>query len=140
MFFILIFGVFGLSLWSDTLYSRSRENPMPINGEFSIPKWYEHVLCGGEVKCQDNTYCVNSIQYYPQLLDRLYIDSQLDYEEFTYGLSNFKKFWNSLFVLFMATSEGWVKIMKLMMDGYNYSLSLRYFLLCVVINYFLCFT
>ena len=35
-----------------------------------------------------------------------------------------------------TTTEGWTKVMNLMMNGYNYYVSFIFFVLCVVINYF----
>lgn len=135
LFFIILFGILGLSLWGERFNFRCRTVAEPSeNGVFEIMAGYEEKLCGGEVKCE---FCKGAYDFYPKTLNKTFIKEEQNYEAFNYGLTNFDNIINSIFVVFVATTgEGWVKIMKLMMDGYNYYVSFIFFVLCVVINYF----
>lgn len=135
LFFIILFGILGLSLWGERFNFRCRTSGEPSGiGRFEIMAGYEEKLCGGEVKCE---FCKGAYDFYPKTLNKTFIKDEQHYEAFNYGLTNFDNIINSIFVVFVATTgEGWVKIMKLMMDGYNYYVSFIFFVLCVVINYF----
>ena len=134
LFFMILFGILGLSLWNEQFNYRCRVSKVPSNGNFPIVDSFEDQLCGGEIKC-DN--CLSSWDFYPNDLSMSYIKNEKNREAFNYGLTNFDNIQNSLFVVFITTTtEGWTKVMNLMMNGYNYYVSFIFFVLCVVINYF----
>jgi len=138
LFFIIIFAIFGLSLWNENFEYRCRTSKEPINGKLEIDSKYFYNLCGGEIKC-DN--CLSVMNFYREkhfFLSEIYeYENELNYEQFNYGLTTFNNIGLSILTVFQVlTGEGWNNIMFLLMDGYNYYASIIYFVLCIVINYY----
>ena len=138
LFFIVIFAIFGLSLWNENFEYRCRTNNEPKYGKLEIDNKYFYNLCGGEIKC-DN--CLSVMDFYREtnyFLSEVYeYDNELNYEQFNYGLTTFNNIGLSILTVFqILTGEGWNNIMFLLIDGYNYYAPIIYFVLCIVINYY----
>ena len=138
LFFIIIFAIFGLSLWNENFEYRCRTSKEPINGKLEIDSKYFYNLCGGEIKCdnclslmnfyRENNYFISKVNEY---------ENELNYEQFNYGLTTFNNIGMSILTVFQVlTGEGWNNIMFLLIDGYNYHAPIIYFVLCIVINYY----
>ena len=141
-FFCLVFSVLGLSLWNDRFNYLCRKNEKPINGKLIVDANFFYTLCGGKNKCNNRPeLCLSSFNYYKNstfFMSRAYYwDDELNNEYFNYGLTNFDNIFKSFLISFLITTgEGWSKIMYLMIDGYNYYISVLYFIIAVVTNYF----
>ena len=138
-FFVIIFAIFGLSLWNEKFEYRCRTSKEPFLGKLEIEKKNFFHLCGGEIKC-DN--CLSAMSFYRKryyFLSEIYkYENELNYEEFNYGLTTFNNIgWSLLTVFQVLTANGWNNIMFLLMDGHNYYISLIYFVLCIIVNYYL---
>ena len=142
LFFLLIFSVLGLSLWVDRFGYFCRTTTTPINGKFELNPNYSTTLCGGKNDCGGQSeMCLSSSEFYRNesyfLSDAYEWDNELQKSSFGYGLMTFKNIFHSFIVIFITTSgEGWAKIMYLLMDGHNYYISLLFFIVCVIVNYF----
>ena len=136
--FVIIFAIFGLSFWNEQFDYRCRTTNYPINGILKIERSNFYHLCGGEVKC-DN--CLSVKKFYREnhyFLSEIYnYKNQINFEEFNYGLTTFNNIGSSLLTVFQVlTGNGWNNIMFLLMDGYNFYISLIYFVLCICVNYY----
>lgn len=138
LFFFVIFAILGLSLWAERFHYRCRTATKPVNGSLPIDPLYENYLCGDQITCGGHKeMCLNSFKFYPKEIKLKTIEDEEKIEALNYGLSNYNNIFQSLFVVFStSTSEGWSNVMNMMMDGYNYYVSLIYFVLCVIINYY----
>lgn len=142
LFFILIFSVLGLSLWVDRFNYFCRTTSIPEHGAFPLNPEFRNTLCGGRNDCGGQSqFCLSSSHFYRNktlfLSDAYEWDKEIKSEAFYYGLINFKNIFFSFLAVFITTTgEGWSRIMYLLMDGHNYFISLLYFVVCVIVNYF----
>ncbi len=138
-FFFVLFALFGLSLWSDIHDFRCRLKPYPVNGSLLIDDNFPQ-LCGGMNLCRNKPeLCLSSKTLYSEnkffMLDNMpflnlknynklhsldkntannIIDfnSELYYSYLNYGITTFRNFPNSLYIVFQSTTtEGWTDIM-----------------------------
>jgi hypothetical protein len=141
-FFCLLFSVLGLSLWNDRFNYLCRIDEKPYHGGLRVNQKFNYTLCGGKNKCNNHPeLCLSSFTYYKNktfLMSRAYYwNEEINNINFNYGLTNFDNIFKSFLVtLLITTGEGWSKIMYLMMDGYNYYVSVLYFVIAVITNYF----
>ena len=146
-FVFFFFGLLGFAIFDERFHYICRTSLIPINGELPIDPKYSGHLCGGEITCGGRKeYCLSTWDFYYE--KKYFIPSDFPYEtpnlyengkkkSYNYGLTNFNNLINSLFVVvFIATSEGWVDLMFMMMDGYNYYISLIFFFFCLVVNHY----
>ena len=140
LFFFIIFGVTGLSIWSERLHYRCRISNEVINGTLILNSTYQEFLCGGKNKCGNNKHlCINSMQYYldGKIKNKTLIELENNYYGVNYGVTNYQNILISIFInLYTYTGEGWGNIMLQYMDGYNYFVSFIYFALSIIINYY----
>ena len=141
-FFCLLFSVLGLSLWNDRFNYLCRIDEKPYHGGLRVNSKFNYTLCGGKNTCNNHPeLCLSSFNYYKNktfLMSKAYYwDEEINNDNFNYGLTNFDNIFKSFLVtLLITTGEGWSKIMYLMMDGYNYYVSVLYFVIAVITNYF----
>ena len=142
LFFLLIFAILGLSLWNETFEKRCRTSTTTINGQLPIDPLYKGHLCGGRIDCGGKSeYCLSLLDirrknkvFIPEAYE---YKNELELKAFNFGLTKFDNILYSLLSVFQAsTTEGWSSIMSMLMDGHNYYVSLIYFVLCVVVNYY----
>jgi hypothetical protein len=139
-FFFILYGVFGISIWSGLLSYRCRETSQPINGEYKV---YNNIpkICGGFYQCPGNTTCDSLTHTYDSrkyflLVDDLY--QEQDIPELYYGYTNFDNLGSAFLTIFQSvTLEGWSNIMFIIQNGYNFYTSAFYFIsLVIILNYF----
>ncbi len=142
LFFFLLFGVFGTTIWSGLLTYRCRETSKPVNGTWKIINGSDNI-CGGSYQCPENSNCLSISGYYEKKIFffepkiDLYLEQRIP--QLNYGYTNFDNFMNSVFSVFQVmTLQGWVSIMYMIQNGYNYFSAALYFI-CVVLvmNYFI---
>ena len=147
LFVFFFFALLGFAIFDNRFNYFCRTSKKPIRGDLPLDPLYINKLCGGEVTCNGKKdYCLSTWEFYYD--GRYFIPEDYPFQNpnlheasknkvFTYGLINFNNIIHSLFVVvIVATSEGWVDLMFLMMDGYNYYVSLIYFFFCLVVNYY----
>ena len=148
-FIIFFFGLLGYAIFDNRYFFVCRSSLKPIYGDLPIDPLYNNHLCGGEVTCGGkNEFCLSTWDFYYD--GRYFIPEDFPYDSpnlhenskkksFSYGLTNFNNVLNSIFVIIMvATAEGWMDLMMIYMDGYNYYISFIYFFFClVIIHYFM---
>jgi hypothetical protein len=62
-FFITLFGILGVNLWSQSFDYRCRLTPAPVNGSWPVDPNIT-TLCGdGGLSCPQNTYCGSNYDY-----------------------------------------------------------------------------
>ena len=150
LFFVLFFfSLLGFAIFDKRYYFVCRSSLKPIYGDLPVDPLYNNHLCGGEVTCGGKKqFCLSTWEFYYD--GRYFIPEGFPYDSpnlhenskkksFSYGLTNFNNVLNSIFVIIMvATAEGWIDLMNIYMDGYNYYISFIYFFFClVVIHYFM---
>lgn len=146
LFFYIIFSLFGLLLWSEAFTYRCRVYNYPKNGILPPDTNYP-TLCGGSNDCGgDISKCVSlSTVYYqgyffidPRNQTDLFRDD-LYISDLNYGLTTFDNFGKAIYVVFqVATMEAWTNIMYKIMAGQDYTVTLVYFLLLIlIISYFI---
>ena len=139
LFFFIIFGVTGLSIWSERLHYRCRISNEVINGTLILNSTYKEFLCGGKNKCGNKSLCINSMKYYldGKIKNKTLIEEENNYYGVNYGVTNYQNILISIFInLYTYTGEGWGNIMLQYMDGYNYFVSFIFFALSIIINYY----
>ena len=148
-FIFIFFGLLGYSIFDKRYFFVCRSSLKPINGDLPIDPLYNNHLCGGEVTCGGKKeFCLSTWDFYYD--GRYFIPEDFPYDSpnlhenskkksFSYGLTNFNSVFSSIFVIIMvATAEGWIDLMMIYMDGYNYYISFIYFFFClVIIHYFM---
>ena len=142
LFFLLIFAILGLSLWNEKFEYQCRTSTTLINGALPVDPKYQGHLCGGRENCGGRSeYCLSILDLYRKKTSFVSESSEykheLDFKAFNFGLTKFDNILYSLLTVFqVSTTENWGSIMSMLMDGHNYYISLIYFVLCVVINYY----
>ena len=141
-FFCLLFSVLGLSLWNDRFNYLCRIDEKPYHGGLRVNQKFNYTLCGGKNNCNNHPeLCLSSFEYYKNktfLMSKAYYwNEEINNIYFNYGLTTFDNIFTSFLVtLLITTGEGWAKIMYLLMDGYNYYVSVLFFVISVITNYF----
>ena len=143
LFIIFIFSILGLNLFYDRFNYFCRKSLVPINGKLEKNDLFNTSFCGGHNDCNGFTdYCLSNSKFYNEKTYFLFGDinkynSEINYEEFNYGITTFKNFYQTLLTVFIiSTGKGWSKIMFFMINGCNYTISILYFFLCIIVNYY----
>ena len=140
LFFFIIFGVTGLSIWSERSHYRCRISNEIINGTLILNSTYQEFLCGGKNNCGNNKHlCIDSMKYYldKKITNKTLIKEENNYYGVNYGVTDYQNILISIFInIYTYTGEGWGNIMLEYMDGYNYYISFIYFALSILINYY----
>ena len=147
LFVFFFFALLGFAIFNNRFTYFCRTSKKPIRGDLPLDPLFVNKLCGGKVTCNGRKeYCLSTWEFYYD--QRYFIPEDYPFQNpnlheasknkvFEYGLINFNNIIHSLFVVvIVATCEGWVDLMFLMMDGYNYYVSLIYFFFCLVVNYY----
>lgn len=103
LFILLIFSIFGLHLFAGIFENRCRLTSEPVDGEWPILEGYNN-LCNLELNnCPEGSFCGAPIDY-----GLIWDKSEIDNEEFNFGITNFDQIQNSvLTTLQTITGEGW---------------------------------
>jgi hypothetical protein len=146
-FVFFFFALLGYAIFDNRFNFICRTTLIPIEGDLPIDPLYSNYLCGGEITCGNKLeYCLNTWDFYYE--KKYFIPHDFPFENpnfyenekkkiFNYGLTNFNNIFSSLFIVcIISTSEGWVNLMFMMMDGYNYYVSLIYFIFCLFVNHY----
>ena len=146
-FVFFFFALLGYAIFDNRFNFICRTTIIPIEGDLPIDPLYSNYLCGGEITCGNKLeYCLNTWDFYYE--KKYFIPNDFPFENpnfyenekkkiFNYGLTNFNDIFSSLFIVcIVSTSEGWVNLMFMMMDGYNYYVSLIYFIFCLFVNHY----
>ena len=140
LFFFIIFGVTGLSIWSERSHYRCRISNEIVNGTLILNSTYQEFLCGGKNNCGNNKHlCIDSMKYYldKKITNKTLIKEENNYYGVNYGVTDYQNILISIFInIYTYTGEGWGNIMLEYMDGYNYYISFIYFALSILINYY----
>jgi len=140
LFFFIIFGVTGLSLWSEILHYRCRTTKDVINDKLPLNPIFINSLCGGKNNCNGNKdLCIDSMEYYlnGKIKNKSNILEENNYYGVNYGVTNYHNIFSSIFAnIYTYTGEGWGNVMLQFMDGYNYYFSFIFFSLSVIVNYY----
>ena len=140
IFIFIIFGVTGLSIWSERQHYRCRISTEIINGTLPLNLTFKGSLCGGKNNCGNNKHlCIDSMKYYldKKITNKSLIDAENNYYSVNYGVNSYNNIISSVFTnIYTYTGEGWANVMLQFMDGYQYYLSFLYFFFSLIINYF----
>lgn len=124
LFFLILFAIIGLSLWSENFHKRCRARPDTLNttlyenftliankypffnGSLILDSKFSQRLCGGVNDCDGHKdYCVNSMDYHPQYLTKHQVNAEnKPYADLNYGLTNYENIVQSLFIVFVTTN------------------------------------
>lgn len=142
LFFFFMFSILGLSIWTERFEYFCRTSLTPLRGSFAPDQKFRNSLCGGVNTCNNNTQlCLSAFNAYLEgnyFFDPGYdLGEEINIPSLNYGITNFSNILNSFWIVFQTTTgEGWSDIMYIMMNGHNYYVSLFYFLICIMINYY----
>ena len=140
LFFFIIFGVTGLSLWSEILHYRCRTTKEVINDKLPLNPLFVDSLCGGKNTCNGKIdLCIDSMEYYlnGKIKNKSNILEENNYYGVNYGVTNYHNIFSSIFAnIYTYTNEGWGNVMLQFMDGYNYYFSFVFFAFSVIVNYY----
>lgn len=150
--FVLVFAVFGMSIWAGVLNYRCRLTRYPENGDW-LADPNDMRACSPFQELSEAHHCKVACGSLFELrmpneqgiMTQYHVNASIAknrdtfFEEFNYGVTNFDNFGSAYLTIFQCTTlEGWTKIKRLLNDGFGVSTSSIFFCLCVLIcNYFL---
>ncbi len=102
LFIIILFGTFGLHMFTGMFEYRCRITPQPVNGEWPVaPEHY--FLCKSDDQCPEGTYCgapLNIKTADGKLMEWKVEEEVRDIYEFNYYYCNFDNIWESMLTIF----------------------------------------
>jgi len=134
IFFMGLFSILGLNLYSGILDFRCRLTPIPVDGVWSIDPTSTRI-CGGDETCSPGTYCGSSFE-----VKHFVLDSSDDtfLPNLNWGLTNFDHIAQALFSVFIIINGNWGNIMEMVSDADNNYIALIYlFFTFIVCKFFI---
>ena len=145
-YFILIFAIFGLTMWKGQLHYRCRKTKYPVDGDWEVVEG-DHRICGSSHTCEVACGSLYELMLPNEegVLTNYTLDSSIPLDRDSksifqnYGITNFDSILSAYLTIFQCTTlEGWSDIMIMIEDGYNIIMSSFFFILCVLVcSYFL---
>lgn len=135
VFFIGIFSILGMQMFSRHLYYRCRLTDAPIlnNTQWPIDPRQER-LCGGTYQCNPGTYCHSLLEYQIPLE----VDDVGSWEFIQYGYFNFDNLGVSMLSIFrVIILEGWAGVMYNYLDSSGWIAAIYFPILVVMGTFFL---
>jgi len=134
IFFMGLFSILGLNLYSGLLDFRCRLTPIPVDGVWAIDPTSTRI-CGGDETCSPGTYCGSSFE-----VKQFVLDSSDDtfLPNLNWGLTNFDHIAQALFSVFIIINGNWGNIMEMVSDADNNYIALIYlFFTFIVCKFFI---
>lgn len=131
LFFMMIFSIVGLNLYSGLLDFRCRLTPLPVNGVWA-PDPDVMRICGSTYTCPADLTCGSTYVYSDQVTDR----NDTYFREFNWGITNFDNIFQSLFTVFVIINGNWENLLQMLSDATNNLLPLIYFFITFIVCQF----
>ncbi len=129
IFFMGLFSILGLNLYSGVLDFRCRTTPVPVGGVWPIASDTNRI-CGYTYKCPASDYCGSSFEVSAHITDS---SDDIFLPNLNYGLTDFDNFGDALFSVFIIINGNWANIMQMISDADNNYVALIYLFLTYII-------
>ena len=139
LFFYVIFGILGITLWSGDIHYRCYKTESPVDGEWELGGGGDAICSEASNPCPAGFFCRSRFEALnPDGTPYKFNDANLwkdtMTEELFWGFNNFDNIGFALLTIFQVTTmDGWTVIMNIYENAGSPTFSWIYYISCVVV-------